>query len=88
MHLHENTLFIFYLNPGPKSPELLPNTLSIMLPMHLQSLKLLRPTVEKMHLQENTLFILYLMPPLHLHYDEYTMSVRCPNHRFRAASAG
>ena len=30
----------------------------------------------------------YLMPRLHLPYDEYTMLVRCPNHRFRAASAG
>ena len=28
------------------------------------------------------------MPWLHLPYDEYTMPVRCPNHRFRAASAG
>ena len=27
------------------------------------------------------------MPRLHLPYDEYTMHVRCPNHRFRAASA-
>ena len=25
---------------------------------------------------------------LHFPYDEYTMPVRCPNHRFRAASAG
>ena len=29
-----------------------------------------------------------LMPRLHLPYDEYTMPVWCPNHRFRAASAG
>ena len=29
-----------------------------------------------------------LMPWLHLPYDEYTMPVRCTNHRFRAASAG
>ena len=28
------------------------------------------------------------MPRLHLPYNEYTMPVRCPNHRFRAASAG
>ena len=28
------------------------------------------------------------MPRLHLPYDEYTMPVRCPNHRFCAASAG
>ena len=31
---------------------------------------------------------LSLMPRLHLPYDEYTMPVRCPNHCFRAASAG
>ena len=60
MHLQEKTLFIFYLNTGPKSHELLPNTLSIMLPMHLQSLKLLRQTVEKMQLQEK--YIIYLLP--------------------------
>ena len=29
-----------------------------------------------------------LMPLLPLPYDEYTMPVRCPNYRFRAASAG
>ena len=29
-----------------------------------------------------------VMPRLRLPYDEYTMPVRCPNHRFRAASAG
>ena len=28
------------------------------------------------------------MPQLHLPYDEYTMPVRYPNHRFCAASAG
>ena len=28
------------------------------------------------------------MPRLHLPYDKYTMPVRCPNHRFRTASAG
>ena len=36
---------------------MLPSTLYITSPMHLQSLKLIRPTVkEEMHLQENTLF--------------------------------
>ena len=36
---------------------MLPSTLHIILLMHLQSLKLLCPTVEEdMHLQENTLF--------------------------------
>ena len=29
-----------------------------------------------------------IMPRLHLPYDEYMMPVRCPNHRFRAVSAG
>ena len=29
-----------------------------------------------------------VMPWLHLPYGEYTMPVRCPNHHFRAASAG
>ena len=29
-----------------------------------------------------------VMPRLHLPNDEYTMPVRCPNHRFRAAFAG
>ena len=33
-------------------------------------------------------FLMELMPRLHLPYDEYTMPVRYPNHRFRAASAG
>ena len=28
------------------------------------------------------------MPRLHFPYDEYTMPVRFPNHRFRTASAG
>ena len=28
------------------------------------------------------------MSRLHLPYDEYTMSVRCPNDRFRMVSAG
>ena len=36
---------------------MLPSTLNIILPMHLQSLKLLCLTVkEEMHLQENTLY--------------------------------
>ena len=28
------------------------------------------------------------MPRLHLRYDEYAMPLQCPNHRFRAATAG
>ena len=40
-----------------RSHEILPSTLYIMRPMHLQRLKLLRPTVkEQMHLKENTVF--------------------------------
>ena len=40
---------------------MLPSTLYITSPMHLQSLKLLLPTVkEKMHIQENALYDLYL----------------------------
>ena len=35
---------------------MLPSTLYIMWPMHLQSLKLLCLKVEEMHLQENTVF--------------------------------
>ena len=37
---------------------MLPSTLYIMSSMHLQSLKLLHPTVKEMHLQENTLYVL------------------------------
>ena len=45
---------IFYL---PMSHKLLPSTLYIMPPMHLQNLKLLRQTAnKKIHLQESTLF--------------------------------
>ena len=50
MHLQEKTLF---------DPDLAVNiTQNVALyPLHLQSLKLLRPTVwEKLHLQKNTLF--------------------------------
>ena len=39
---------------------MLPSTLYIMWPKHLQSLKLLRLKVEEMHLQENTVFDLDL----------------------------
>ena len=35
---------------------MLPSTLYIMSPIHLQSLKLLLPTVKEMHLQEITLY--------------------------------
>ena len=44
-----------------RSHKMLPSTLYIRSPMHLQSLKLLRPMVkEEMHLQENTLYDLDL----------------------------
>ena len=54
LHLQENTLF---------DPDLAVNVTQNVAhyPLHLQSLKLLRPTVwEKLHLQENTLFDLDL----------------------------
>ena len=35
---------------------MLPTAIHNMLPMHLRTLKLLCPMVQKMHLQENTLF--------------------------------
>ena len=51
MHLQENTLFD--LDLGVKVTQNVPSTLYIMWPMHLQSLKLLHPTVkEETHLQE------------------------------------
>ena len=37
---------------------------------------------------EDGINYLNIMPRLHLRYDEYTMPVRCPNHRFRVASTG
>ena len=49
------------LTLGLRSYEVLPSTLYIMWPIHLQSLKVLCPRVkEEMHLQENTLFDLDL----------------------------
>ena len=39
-------------------------------------------------MQHNAVWETLLMPLLHLLYDEYTMPVGCPNHHFRAASAG
>ena len=49
------------LTLASRSHEILPSTLYIMRPMHLQHLKLLRPTVmEQMHLQENTVLDLDL----------------------------
>ena len=37
-----------------KVEQMLPSTLNIMGPIHMQSMKLLRPTVLDMHFQENT----------------------------------
>ena len=55
MHLQENTLFDLY--PRSRSHEVLPSTLNIMLPMHMQNLKLLlTKSYEEMRLHENTLF--------------------------------
>ena len=57
------------LTLGSRSYKMLPSTLDIVWPMHLQSLILLHPTIkEKMHLQVNTLFDLDLRTkccPLH-----------------------
>ena len=49
---------------------------------------------ESLHVPHDSIVSLFLrvtpsfMPRLHLPYNEDTMSLRCPNHRFRAASAG
>ena len=43
---------------------------------------------QQMTLAGKELVCTFLMPRLHLPDDEYMMPVRCPNHRFRAASAG
>ena len=50
---------IWPLSLGSRSNKTSPSTLYIMWSMHLQSLKLLRPTVQEMHLQENTFFDLW-----------------------------
>ena len=48
------------LTSGSRSHEMLPYTLNMMRPIHLQRLKLLCPTVkEEMHLQESSLFDLW-----------------------------
>ena len=54
MHFQKkNTVF----DLGSRSHKMLPSTPYIMSPLHMQSLKLLRPTAwEEMHSQENTLF--------------------------------
>ena len=44
------------LSLGLTSYEVLPSTLNIMCPIHLQRLKVLCRRVEEMYLQENTLF--------------------------------
>ena len=60
INLKENTLF-YPMTLASRSHEILPSTLYIMRPMHLQRLKLLRTTVnEQMHLQENTVIDLDL----------------------------
>ena len=53
---------VHYLTFGSMSHEMLPSTIYIMWPIHLQSLKGLRTTVkEEMFLQDNTLFDLDLL---------------------------
>ena len=53
---------------------MLPSTLYITLPMHLQRLKLLCTTVEEMHLQENTLY------DLDLRVNVTQINAQCPMH--------
>ena len=56
---------LFTFNPylGIKVTQNVPSTRYIISPMHLQSMKLLRPTVHEMHLQENTLYDIDLQYP-------------------------
>ena len=50
-----------------------------MLPMHLQSLKLLRPTVKKIRLQRNTLFTFYFdIRPMSHESLPNTLSIMLP----------
>ena len=44
--------------------------------------------IKSIALKLSDVVFMFLMPRLHLPYDEYKMPVRCPNHRFPAASAG
>ena len=63
------------LTLGSRSHEVLPSTLDIMWPMHMQNLKLLLPKVcEEMRLQENTLF-----DPWHWGQG-HTNVTQCPLH--------
>ena len=61
---------------------MLSSTLCVMLPIHLQRLKLLRRTVEEMHLQENTLY------DLDLWVNITQNNAQCPMHlcKFEATS--
>ena len=83
LHLQEIHFLTFDLELGMKLHETLPNTLYLMWHVHLQSLKLLRPTVkEEMHLQRRTYYLafdlgfnvtqnaidtLYIVLPMYLH---------------------
>ena len=61
--------------------KMLPSTFYITSPMHLQSLKLLCPTVkEEMHLQENTLYDLAQYSPHHVIYAPAKFEVAKSNH--------
>ena len=74
------TFLLLTLTFESRLHKLLPHTLHVMWPMHLQSLKLLPVTVKEMYLQENTLFdlrprshemlpsTLYIMWLMHLQY--------------------
>ena len=47
---------------GSRSYEVLPSTLNIMWPIHMQSLKVLCRKVKEMHLQENATYDLWTWP--------------------------
>ena len=64
-----------YMTLTYESHQMLSSALQIIWPLHLQNLKLLRPTVlEKMHLQESTLFDLDLQVKVTLNVAQ------CPLH--------
>ena len=68
---------------------MLPSTLHIILPMHVQSLKLLYPMVkEKLHLQEKTLFYPDLGVKVMQNVDQYPLHhVTCAYAKFEVATS-
>ena len=72
---HLQKIHYMTLTYGSRSHQMLSSAHQIIWPLHLQSLKLLRPTVlEKMHLQESTLFDLDLQVNVTLNVAQ------CPLH--------